>query len=95
MAVACGAAQSPEGRWEGLLQIPGREQPLVVDLAQAGSGGWTGSIILSGLGIKGAPHQWESESIPGFGAPVDIRWYLKRNHELGCASSCSNQRKLQ
>jgi hypothetical protein len=55
MAVACGAAQSPEGRWEGLLQIPGREQPLVVDLAQAGSGGWTGSIILSGLGIKGAP----------------------------------------
>jgi hypothetical protein len=55
IAFGCGAAELPEGRWEGVIRIPGSEQPVVVDLAQAGSGGWTGSIILPGLGIKGAP----------------------------------------
>ena len=50
-----GAAPAPEGRWEGPLQIPGRELQLVVDLAQDGGGTWTGSIIIPGLGIKGAP----------------------------------------
>lgn len=49
------AAPSPEGRWEGVIRIPGNDQPVVVDLAPASSGGWTGSIILTGLGIKGAP----------------------------------------
>jgi hypothetical protein len=55
ITLACGAVQSPEGRWEGLIRIPGSDQPLVVDLAQGSTGGWTGSVILSGLGIKGAP----------------------------------------
>jgi hypothetical protein len=54
-ALACAGPQSPEGRWEGSLQIPGRELRLVVDLAQDGSGAWRGSIIIPGLGIKGAP----------------------------------------
>jgi hypothetical protein len=54
-ALACAAAKAPEGRWEGPLQIPGRELQLVVDLAQDGAGAWTGSIIIPGLGIKGAP----------------------------------------
>lgn len=54
-ALACAAAKTPEGRWEGPLQIPGRELRLVVDLAQDGAGTWTGSIIIQGLGIKGAP----------------------------------------
>jgi hypothetical protein len=51
---ACGAAKTPEGRWEGSIQIPGRELQLVVDLAQE-SGVWIGSIIIPGLGVKGAP----------------------------------------
>jgi hypothetical protein len=52
--LAC-AAQTLEGRWEGLIGIPGRQTPVVVDLARDTSGAWTGSIILAGLGIKGAP----------------------------------------
>ena len=51
-ALACGAA-SPEGRWEGVVQIPGRELRLVVDLAPA-AGAWNGSIIFPDLDIKGA-----------------------------------------
>ena len=53
--LTCGAAKTPEGRWEGAIQIPGRELQLVVDLAQDSAGGWTGSIIIPSLGIKGAP----------------------------------------
>ncbi len=54
-AVAGAASQTPAGRWEGSAQIPGRELPLVVDLAQDNAGAWSGSIILTGVGIKGAP----------------------------------------
>jgi len=54
-ALACCAGIAPEGRWEGDLRIPGREMPLVVDFAHDSSGAWTGSIIIQGLGIKGAP----------------------------------------
>ena len=54
-ALACCAGIAPEGRWEGPLQIPGRELQLVLDLAPGSSGAWTGSIIIQGLGIKGAP----------------------------------------
>ena len=53
-ALACAATPTPEGRWEGVVQIPGRELRLVVDLNEAKGGVWTGSIILPGLGIKGA-----------------------------------------
>jgi hypothetical protein len=52
---ASGAAPAPEGRWEGPVQIPGRELQVVVDLAQDRAGAWTGSIIIPGLGIQGAP----------------------------------------
>src|SRR5262245_22119370 len=55
IALGCRAAALSEGRWEGVIRIPGNDQPVVVDLAPASSGGWTGSIILTGLGIKGAP----------------------------------------
>ncbi len=48
------AAEPLAGRWEGTLQIPGRELPVVVDLAPAG-GSWSGSIIITGLDIKGKP----------------------------------------
>jgi hypothetical protein len=51
--LACGAA--PEGRWEGPVAIPGNEVQVVIDLARDATGAWTGSIILQGLGVKGAP----------------------------------------
>ena len=53
--LARGAANSPEGRWEGPVAIPGNEVQVVIDLARDGTGAWTGSIILQGLGVKGAP----------------------------------------
>ena len=52
---ACGAINGPAGRWEGPIQIPGTALHLVVDLSQDNSGTWIGSIIIQGLGIKGAP----------------------------------------
>ena len=48
------AEKSASGRWEGSVQIPGRELKLVVDLAQDSHGSWIGSIIIPGLDIKGA-----------------------------------------
>lgn len=51
----CRAAEPAAGRWEGAIEIPGLELPLVIDLAQDAAGQWTGSAVLPGLGIKGAP----------------------------------------
>jgi hypothetical protein len=53
-ALASGAPPTPEGRWEGAVQIPGRELRLIVDLKANPGSAWTGSIILPGLGVKGA-----------------------------------------
>ena len=52
--LAQAAAPPPEGRWEGRVEIPGNELPLIVDPARTSSGGWTGSIVIPGLRIKGA-----------------------------------------
>jgi hypothetical protein len=49
------AEESASGRWEGSMQIPGRELTLIVDLAQDSHGSWIGSVIIPGLDIKGAP----------------------------------------
>jgi hypothetical protein len=44
-----------EGRWQGSAAIGDREVAVAVDLAPAvGSGGWAGSIVLSGLHVQGA-----------------------------------------
>lgn len=48
-------AEAVSARWEGSVQIPGRPLTLVVDLAQDGAGQWTGSAIVPGFGVKGAP----------------------------------------
>ena len=48
------AAESAAGRWEGVVQIPGQELRLIVDLSDEGGKGWTGSIIVPGFAIKGA-----------------------------------------
>jgi hypothetical protein len=51
------ADENAAGRWEGTLQIPGRELVLIVDLGAENGGGrnWQGSITIPALGIKGAP----------------------------------------
>ena len=51
----CQAAENAAGRWEGSAQIPGRELNLVVDLSEESGKGWIGSIIVPGMGVKGAP----------------------------------------
>ena len=54
-ALACEAAETAGGRWEGSIQIPGSEFPLIVDLDQGAGQTWAGSVIIPGLGVKGAP----------------------------------------
>ena len=55
-AALLGQASEPAAaRWEGTVQIPGRELTVVIDLAQDSHGQWTGSVIVPGFGIKGAP----------------------------------------
>ena len=49
------AAENPNGRWEGNIQIPGEELTVVVDLLQDDSGKWSGSITIPSLNVKGAP----------------------------------------
>jgi hypothetical protein len=50
----CHAAPSVQGRWEGEVQIPGAPMKLIVDLAQDETSTWAGSVIVPGLGVKGA-----------------------------------------
>jgi hypothetical protein len=54
-AACCQAAESAAGRWEGVVEIPGQELKLVVDLSDDGGKDWVGSIIVPGFGVKGAP----------------------------------------
>lgn len=44
------------GRWEGVAEIPGAPQRIVVDIAREGPG-WRGSVILPGRSVKGAALQ--------------------------------------
>ena len=53
-ALPCRAEEVISGRWEGSAQIPDNELNLIVDLSQE-NGAWVGSIIIPGLGLKGAP----------------------------------------
>jgi hypothetical protein len=48
------AAESASGRWEGSAQIPGNELKLILDLSEESGKGWVGSIVIPGLGVKGA-----------------------------------------
>jgi hypothetical protein len=43
------------GRWEGIVEIPGRPLRLVLDLAPGDSGNWTGSATVPGFNVKGTP----------------------------------------
>ena len=53
-ALICRAEDRASGRWEGAVQIPGRELEVVVDLAKADNGLWQGSIIIPLLNLAGA-----------------------------------------
>src|SRR5215469_5790854 len=53
-ALPCRAEDAMSGRWEGTARVPGEELPVIVDLEQE-NGAWAGSIIIPGLGLKGAP----------------------------------------
>ena len=53
-ALRCRAEEGISGRWEGTARIPDGELNLIVDLSQE-NGAWAGSIIISGLGVKGTP----------------------------------------
>jgi hypothetical protein len=55
LGVTVRASEPAAARWEGVVEIPGRQMQLVVDLAEDGKGKWTGSVIVPGFGIKGAP----------------------------------------
>ena len=50
---ACCGAEPGAGRWEGSVEMPDRELTLIVDLAQAEKGAWTGSVIIPGFDVKG------------------------------------------
>jgi hypothetical protein len=50
------AASSLEpGRWMGTATLPDRPLVVVVDLARGDADTWVGSVVLPGLGVKGAP----------------------------------------
>src|SRR5882724_12673211 len=53
-ALSCSAEEIISGRWEGTAHIPDDELTVVIDLSQE-NGAWVGSIIIPGLGLKGAP----------------------------------------
>ena len=53
-ALPCRAQDLISARWEGIARIPDDELTVIVDLAQQ-NGAWVGSIIIPGLGVKGAP----------------------------------------
>lgn len=66
----CRAEDAMSGRWEGTARVPGDELPVIVDLAQE-NGAWAGSIIIPGLGLKGAP--LTSIEVQ----PVDVKFAVK------------------
>jgi hypothetical protein len=70
------AAQLEAGRWAGRAHLPGRDVPLVVDIAQDAAGAWTGSIIIPGFDVKGAP--LEHVSVAGEGVSFDVGNSLSR-----------------
>jgi hypothetical protein len=52
--LSCRAEDVISGRWEGTARVPDEEMNLIVDFSQQ-KGVWVGSIIIPGLGVKGAP----------------------------------------
>lgn len=55
-ASSLAAQQSPEGRWEGAIQLPNLELKIRVELKPAGEG-WSGSLDIPQQGASGLPLQ--------------------------------------
>ncbi len=58
LGAAAGAAMPATdwaGRWQGQAEIPGAPMALWIDLTAQPGGGWAGSAILPGRGVKGVP----------------------------------------
>ena len=53
--LASAADPAPEGRWQGVVEIPGRPLPMTLDLAPDAAGQWHASVTLPALGIAGVP----------------------------------------
>jgi hypothetical protein len=73
-ALICSAEDRGNGRWDGAVQIPGRELQVVVDLAKARDDTWRGSITIPGLNIQGA--QLVDVSVQDSGASFGIKTSL-------------------
>jgi hypothetical protein len=52
-AAASPGTQAADGRWEGLLHVPGAAAPVVLDLERRGAA-WAGSAVLPGRGAPAA-----------------------------------------
>jgi len=53
---AAGPPSDPAaGRWEGIIDLTGRQVPVVLDLDRDRDGHWIGSAIFPGLDVKGTP----------------------------------------
>ena len=53
--IAQAAEPSAEGRWQGVIEIPGRPVAATVDVAPDAAGAWQGSLTIPALGLAGAP----------------------------------------
>jgi hypothetical protein len=53
--VSTAASSLEPGRWTGIATLPDRLLGVVVDLARGDGDAWVGSVVLPGLGLKGAP----------------------------------------
>jgi len=53
--LAHAAGSALPGRWQGVVQIPGRPVAVTLDLGTDATGQWQGSITAPALGLAGAP----------------------------------------
>ena len=53
--IARAAELSAEGRWQGVIEIPGRPVHATLDVALDAAGVWQGSLTMPALGLAGAP----------------------------------------
>ncbi len=51
--LADAAGPVPEGRWQGVIEVPGRPLTLTLDLAADTAGQWQGSVTMPALGVAG------------------------------------------
>jgi hypothetical protein len=92
LTLACQAAEPFAGRWEGAVQIPGNELPLVIDLAPDNTGAWRGSMIAPGLNANGIPLKdvvirdsdasFAIKTAPQNGIEATFKAHLTANHTL-------------